>query len=129
MSRPLLNCMLLAALREDRRGKHTGRERLPQEYVCIKVDEWLLLHAVGDEFAESPPTGVDMAELIKLGGDVGKGQAEGIDEERFAGAVCNQHGLRKMLASESQRKPPGQQVMEMAGPGTASLRTKRLAPE
>lgn len=80
-STPLIKWrMFLAALSEYRGSEHAGRKCLPEKHICIQMDEGLLLHAVGDEFAKSPPAGIDVAKLVELCRNVSKGQAKRVYE-------------------------------------------------
>ena len=68
--RPLgIQRMAFRALRENGRRRERRRQRAPEEHVAVDVNEGAVLQAVGDQLAERPPVGVDVAQTVELGRD------------------------------------------------------------
>src|SRR5579863_3532556 len=115
----VLERMPLGALRKDGCGGEPGGQRAPEEDVGVEVDKGLILQAVGDELAKSPPALIGVAEVIEFGGDVGEVETEAVNQEGLAFAVGDEHGLRELPLGETQRESPGQQVMAGLSPDAA----------
>ena len=121
--------MVFRALREDRGGEHGGGQRLPEEDVGVEVNEGLLLRAIGDDFAQRPPARVAASVVIELGGHVGEGEPEGVDQEGSARRVRDENCLREIFPSKAYGQTPGEQVMQGALPRATLFAPEGLAPE
>jgi hypothetical protein len=84
------------------------RQALPEEHVRIEVNERPVLKAVSNEFAQSPPAGIDVVQPVEFSRDFREVKAELVDEELLSGPIGDQNRIGIMPARGLEGESPSQ---------------------